>query len=786
MNERSTCPAGRLTQVMAILIALSSWQAAVATAQDNAAEPQDEAAAAEPPAGHSLHGEAFNEGPRQRAYRMPGCGELQFDITTSDPRAQEFFTQGVGQLHGFWYFEAERSFRQAAALDPDCAMANWGMAVANRDNAERAKELIAKAAELKEGVTPREATWIDAFNRFLAPEKETKQAARWRALIRDLESIVHEYPDDVEARAFLGWAIWEASRKGVPINSHEAADALLKQVLAANPAHAGAMHYIIHLWDNEKAARALPSAATIGPAAPAIAHMWHMAGHIYAKLDRHADAAWQQEASSRVDHAYMQRDRVMPYLIHNYAHNQEWCARSLSHVGRAHDALAIAGNLVELPRHPKHNALDKRGSCAAYGRQRLLETLVRYELWDELLEMADTSILEPTEITAEQAKRLHAIGLAHFGMSDAPRAASAIESLDALAAEVEAKRQQAGDEAAEAAANEDKPQDEIDKARADAQKRFDSDQKLIAGQLAELRAWQALAEGRTEEIACQLDALKDVPKPRLARLYMLAGEHDKAAETARSAVDGAKRQVQPLAALVEVLDAAGKTDEAAEAFDRLRELAADVELDLPIFRRLEPVARSLGLPDDWRPAAVRADDIGERPELATLGPLVWTPTPAANWTLEDGQGNTISLADYRGRPVVVIFYLGVGCLHCVEQLEAFAPLADQYAAAGISLVGISTDDLATLKQSEDRFNLGENSSGFPFPLVSDAVLETFRAYRCHDDFEQMPLHGTFLIDGEGLIRWQDISYEPFTEPAFLLDEARRLLGQGAGRTSAAK
>ena len=99
--------------------------------------------------GHSYHGEAFNEGPRSSAYLMKGMGRVRFPVTTSAQEAQLFFTQGVAQLHGFWHFEAERSFRQAAMLDPDCAMAYWGMAVANRNNAERAKGFIKEAKKLK-------------------------------------------------------------------------------------------------------------------------------------------------------------------------------------------------------------------------------------------------------------------------------------------------------------------------------------------------------------------------------------------------------------------------------------------------------------------------------------------------------------------------------------------------------------------------------------------------------------------------------------------------------------
>jgi aminopeptidase N len=63
----------------------------------------------------------------------------------------------------------------------------------------------------------------------------------------------------------------------------------------------------------------------------------------------------------------------------------------------------------------------------------------------------------------------------------------------------------------------------------------------------------------------------------------------------------------------------------------------------------------------------------------------------------------------------------------------------------------------------------------PNPLLADAELAAFKAWHCHDDFEGMPLHGTFLVDGDGKVRWQDVSFEPFTRIDWLLAEARRLL-----------
>src|SRR3954471_7156617 len=107
-----------LLQAQAIPVALALVLASQAGAP--AQEPNKPTASASeknpavPAAGHSLHGEAFDDGPRHAAYLMPGMGKVSFPVSTLSPEAQAFVNQGVGQLHSFFYFEAERSFRQAA------------------------------------------------------------------------------------------------------------------------------------------------------------------------------------------------------------------------------------------------------------------------------------------------------------------------------------------------------------------------------------------------------------------------------------------------------------------------------------------------------------------------------------------------------------------------------------------------------------------------------------------------------------------------------------------------
>src|SRR5439155_21591668 len=134
---------GVLSTVAAVLMLLVPH---LPLAQGVSPSPNDSAPSAGPLPGHSYHGEAFNEGPRYHAYLMNGMAEINFPVTTKSHLAQKFFNQGVCQLHGFWYFEAERSFREVLLLDPKCAMAYWGMARANVQNEKRAAEFASKAA----------------------------------------------------------------------------------------------------------------------------------------------------------------------------------------------------------------------------------------------------------------------------------------------------------------------------------------------------------------------------------------------------------------------------------------------------------------------------------------------------------------------------------------------------------------------------------------------------------------------------------------------------------------
>jgi len=722
--------------------------------------------------GHSHQGESFNEGPRQGFGIMGNTGKVTIPIATTWEQGQAYFDQGLGQLHGFWYYEAERSFRQIAAHDPECAMAYWGMAMANWENPERAKGFMEKANGLAEKADEHAKAYIATQANYL-DGKPADEKARRQEMLRDLEDLVHDFPDDIEANAFLACRIWQFSYKPpqIPIGSHQAVDALIQQVLAKEPMHP-VHHYRIHLWDKRKAGYALNSAAMLGFTAPSIAHMWHMPGHIYSNLHRYEDAAWHQQASARVDHAQMAQHRLLPDQIFNYAHNNEWLARNWMNLGNRPAAFEMAKSLLANPRHPKFNSVDGKAQSFRFGRMRLIEVLEKFELWDEALNLTASEWLEPLAKPEHEFPRLRLIGLANYELGRKQELGQVLVALDALSDVAKKDHETAQAEAKAKAETEKKKPDEIDKLVKDAGKKPGQQIDQIKKTRAELEGCLAALDG-DKPAALEALAKSTRPKHAVALEYMSLGDLEKADSLSEAEVKGDKRQTLPLAARFEILHRLGKQEEAKECFGKLREVSSQIDLTAPPFARLLPIARSLGFPDDWTLPYVIPADFGDRPDVNTLGPISWEPPSAPAFTLPDQKNLPVSLEKHRGKPLVLIFYLGYGCLHCTEQLNAIAERMDDFKEAGLPVLAISTDTVAELAESQTKY-LAEGDA-FPFPLVADPEKAAFKAYGAHDDFEGKALHGTFLLDPKGRILWSDIAADPFMDLDFLIKESHRLL-----------
>src|SRR5262249_45306692 len=170
---------------------------------------------------------------------IEGYGQVHMPITTKSEEAQRFFDQGLALLHSFWSYEADRSFERAAQLDPECAMAQWGIAMAavnekRRDEAiKRAKKLAAKAGE-------HERLYIAAVEARYQGERATVQNNGFLGASepykKALRKIVSSYPDDLEAKLFLALALMSGyERDGSPKPGTAEAIKLLQVALAKDP-----------------------------------------------------------------------------------------------------------------------------------------------------------------------------------------------------------------------------------------------------------------------------------------------------------------------------------------------------------------------------------------------------------------------------------------------------------------------------------------------------------------------------------------------------------------------
>lgn len=710
------------------------------TASANADNP------AVPAAGHSIHGEAFNEGPRRAAVIKPGQGDATFIVTTKSAEAQKFINQGVAQLHSFYYFEAERSFRQAAKLDPQCVMAYWGMGMSNVNNAKRANGFLAEARKVAKAVkvTPRELAYLDALEKFHKPGADEK--TRRNGYQDGLDQIIQDFPDDINARAWYAQAAWEGGRVNGGVGNRKAVDIVIQSVLDKQPNHSGAHHYRIHLWDGAKPIRAVSSAEKFGIVAPGIAHAWHMPGHTYTGLKRFPQAAYQQEASARVDHAYMINDRVMPFEIHNYAHNNQWLVTTYSHIGRVKDGIAVARDLVDQPRDPAKNHKNDGGSSQRNGRARLTELYVKYELWDDLLADVNNGLLDFSDVPIEQRTKWQSLGFAAFMKKDKSLLTKQIGEVQAAIATEEKKEEK------------------------------QRDKGLITGHqtvLDELRGYSDLLNDQVGPAFDNFAKAKLRPE-RLALLHLAARNLGFAESEARKAAQQADSQYQPLAQYIEILETVGKTAKAQEEYKKLVPIKRYADKDLPIAKRLTGIVAKWQS-NGWNEpvdAEKSKPIVPEQIDLTTLGPLAWHPSPALEFALPDTNGKIWQMSDRKasGRNTILIFFLGGKCAHCMQQLQMFGKEFENFKKAGADIVTVSTDDVeasANLKNNEDGIK-------FPMPILSNPDLSVFKQHQAFDDFEDVPLHGLFIIDSNGMVRFQRISPDPFLDVEFVKAESLRV------------
>ena len=359
-----------------------------------------------------------------------GAGKVHMPITTRSSEAQAFFNQGLALLHSFWGYEADRSFERAAQLDPECAMAQWGIAMAAVNEARR-DSAIKRAKELAPKATDRERLYIAAVEARYQGETATVQNNAFlgatEAYKNALRRLVSMYSDDLEAKLFLALASLNGyEHDGSPRPGTVEAIALCQLVLAKAPNHLAAHHYLIHAFESGKRAKDGEQHADVyGSLAPKVGHAVHMPGHIYVHVDRWDDAARVFENSAEIDRAYIRDNHESSdHTAGPYSHNLHFLAMVYGYQGRYRDALRISRELLDVARKPG----EEKSRAALEGWLSTMRLLVRFEKWDDILD--GKTLPDATPFQVLDGWRLYARGLARLEKGDLPGARADLESLE--------------------------------------------------------------------------------------------------------------------------------------------------------------------------------------------------------------------------------------------------------------------------------------------------------------------------------------------------------------------
>jgi tetratricopeptide (TPR) repeat protein len=363
---------------------------------------------------------------------LTGQGEVHFPITTANPEAQKFFDQGVAQLHSFWAREAERSFLQAAALDPDAPMPQWGIAMVAAGDyrprfqidvlndvigrlvpppESRAVKAARKAQEL--AAVPGKATDLEKmYIAAVAGRRLAYQHEADEAYVSGLRAIVAKYPHETEAKLYLalhimrGFVLPEKTPRG---GSMEAAN-LLRELLRDAPDHPGVHHYVIHGFEGSTfATDAWPSCKRYAELVPNIPHALHMPGHIYSQTGKLKEAQQAFNAAAVNERGYMAADSM--YGSGHHGHNMNYLSNIYSMDGQFEPAMAAARELLGFKENPREaSQADNFSTAYRQGWFSTMRALVQAEKWDLIL---DGQTLPAIDKPRQKAWRAWAVGIAH-------------------------------------------------------------------------------------------------------------------------------------------------------------------------------------------------------------------------------------------------------------------------------------------------------------------------------------------------------------------------------------
>ena len=374
-------------------------------------------------------------------------GTWTHPVTVAAPMAQKYFDQGLRLYYGFNHEEAIRAFREAARLDPKCAMAWWGVAISagpninlpmDDDHGKLALEALAKAKALESGASAAERAYIDALATRYSESPTAGRAALDSAYARAAGALAKRFPADVDAQVLYAesmmdlnpWNQW--THDGEPNPGTLEVVATLERALKAHPEHPGANHFYIHAVEaSPHPERALQAAARLKTLVPGAGHLVHMPSHIYARTGQFDEARLVNVKAVAVDEKYIDDEEPAgAYPLMYYNHNIQFIWFTSCMLGRSAEALAAARKMKGHLSDDVVRQMTMLEMAPPYP----IMTLARFGRWDEVLKEP----LSPPDLRFASGIGHYARGLALAATGKIAEARAELDSVRALSAMVPA------------------------------------------------------------------------------------------------------------------------------------------------------------------------------------------------------------------------------------------------------------------------------------------------------------------------------------------------------------
>jgi len=334
--------------------------------------------------------------------QLHNLGNYSFRVSTNSREAQRAFDRGLTLAYGFGHYAAEQEFRRALGSDSNCAMAWWGIALANGphinfplvppDKAATAWEALGKAQALAGRTTPLEQSLIAALSKRYANPQPEDRSPLDTAYAAAMRALWQSFPDNADvgtlfAEAAMDLHPWDLWNNDAPQPWTPEILTTLERVLQINPRHPGANHLYIHVTEaSPQPEKGIPSADRLRQLVPDVSHLVHMPAHIYARVDRWPEAATANREAMKADIRY-RAAYPRPGLYSMYmAHNAHFLCFVDMMRGRSGEALQCARTMVQdVP-----DEFIKEYAPIADGYMIIVsETLMRFGRWQEVLATAE-------------------------------------------------------------------------------------------------------------------------------------------------------------------------------------------------------------------------------------------------------------------------------------------------------------------------------------------------------------------------------------------------------------